>query len=381
MSRPVLTVIQSTHVSLEGFESVGLLERHRQLLQAYAREFEVHVYSSDGKDYSSIIGVRHHPGPGGPRWFFLRHFFFYLWLITKAPGMKGVIKVFGSSIPTLILVRALSRCPMMVTYQWDYARQTQLNEGRRWKGRLAPLMERLSLRPADLVLVTTPWLEERVRALYKKETVLLPNWVDFKRIEEIARAWDREDNLILFAGRLHWSKGVDRLLDAYASVVRSHPQARLMICGEGEKRRELEAQRDARGLGGAEFVGKIPQTEVLEWMCRASVVVLPTLTMEGHAKSLIEAMACGAACVVSDVPGNSELIRQETDGLLVSPGDVEAMADGIGRLLDDPALRRRLGEEAGRAAAGFAFAAVVPREMAVLHSLHTGSLRPRAIEG
>jgi glycosyltransferase involved in cell wall biosynthesis len=292
-----------------------------------------------------------------------------------------VIKVFGSSIPTLILVRALSRCPMMVTYQWDYARQTQLNEGRKWKGRLAPLTERLALRPADLVLVTTPWLEERVRTLYKKETVLLPNWVDFDRIEEIARSVDREDNLIFYAGRLHWSKGVDRLLDAYASLVRRHPRARLIICGEGEKRRELETQRDARGLAGAEFAGKIPQADVLAWMSRASVVVLPTLTMEGHAKSLIEAMACRAACVVSDVPGNTELIRHGKDGLLVSPGNVEAMAEAIESLLADPALRRRLGEEAGRAAAGFAFSSIVPREIAVLNSLRTGSVRPPAIDG
>jgi glycosyltransferase involved in cell wall biosynthesis len=377
MSRPVLTVIQSTHASLEGLESVGLLERHRQLLQAYEREFEVHVYSSDVKDYSSALGLHHHPGPGGPGRFFLRHFLFYLWLMAQAPGMRGVIKVFGSNIPTLFLIRALSRCPMMVTYQWDYARQTRLNEGRRWKGRLAPLLERLALRPADLVLVTTVWLEERVRLLYEKRTVLLPNWVDLDRIEEIARARDREDDLIVFAGRLHWSKGVDRLLDAYANLVPCRPRARLVICGDGEERRDLEAGRDARGLTGATFLGKIPQTEVLAWMCRASVVVLPTLTMEGHAKSLIEAMACRAACVVSNVPGNSELIRQGENGLLVSPGDVEAMAEAIGSLLDDPSLRRRMGEEAGRAAAGFGFAAIVPREIAVLHSLLTGFTRSR----
>lgn len=377
MSRPVLTVIQSTHASLDGLESVGLLERHRQLLQAYGREFEVHVYSSDRKNYSTALGIHHHPGPGGPRRFFLRHFLFYLWLVSRAPGMRGVIKVFGSNIPTLFLVRALSRCPMMVTYQWDYARQTRLNEGDKWKGRLAPLLERLALRPADLVLVTTAWLEERVRRLYGKKTVLLPNWVDLDRIEEIARASVREDNLIVFAGRLHWSKGVDRLLEAYAGLVRLRPRARLIICGDGEERRDLEARRNARGLAGAEFAGKIAQTEVLAWMCRATVVVLPTLTMEGHAKSLIEAMACRAACVVSDVPGNSELVRQGENGLLVSPGDVEAMVGAIGRLLDDPSLRRRMGEEAACAAAGFGFAAIVPREVAVLNSLLAGSTGPR----
>jgi glycosyltransferase involved in cell wall biosynthesis len=292
--------------------------------------------------------------------------------------MRGVIKDFGSNIPTLCLVRALTRCPMMVTYQRDYARQTRMNEGRRWKGRLAPFLERMALRPADLVLVTTVWLEERVRLLYKKETVLLPNWVDLERIDEVARAWDREDDLIVFAGRLHWSKGVDRLLESFVGVLWHRPRARLVICGEGEERRDLEARRDALGLAAVEFLGKIPQAEVLAWMCRASVVVLPTLTMEGHAKSLIEAMACRAACVVSNVPGNSELIRTGEDGVLVSPGDVEAMAEAIRSLLADPSRCRRMGVEAGRAAAGFGFAAVVPREMAVLKSLLTGSPRSRS---
>ena len=68
----------------------------------------------------------------------------------------------------------------------------------------------------------------------------------------------------------------------------------------------------------------------------------------------------------------------ESVGPLVSPGNVEAMAEAIASLLDDPALRRRLGEAAGRAATGFAFAAIVPREMAGLKSLLTGSARPRS---
>ncbi len=379
-ARPTLTVIQSTHASLEGLESVGLLERHRQLLQAYAAEFEVHVFSSDRRDYSAALGVCHHPGPGGSRRFFLLHAAYFVWLVTRAPGMRGVIKVFGSNIPTLSLVRALSRCPMMVTYQWDYARQTRLNEGRRWKGRLAPLLERLALCPADLVLVTTEWLDERVRRLYGKRTALLPNWVDLEKIAAISRSGPREDNLIVFAGRLHWSKGVDRLLEAYAVILRTCPRAKLVVCGDGEERPALQAVRDRRGLDGATFAGKIPQEEVLAWMCRAAVVVLPTLTMEGHAKSLIEAMACSAACVVTDVPGNSELIQHEENGLRVPPGDVEALAEAIRSLLEDAPRRRRLGEAAGRAAAGFGFSAIVPREIAALHALlpesvHSGVAR------
>jgi len=365
----VLTVIQATHASLRGLESVGLLERHRRLLRAYAEAFEVHVYSGDAEDYTARLGVTHHPARRLPRRFFWHHLGYALWLVRRASEMKGVIKVFGSNIPTLSLVRSLSGLPMMVTYQWDYARQTGLNEGATWKGRLAPLLERLAVRPADLVLVTAPWLEERIRRSYARPTVLLANWVDLEGIAALREAEAREESLVLFAGRLHWSKGGRPLLRAFARVHRRFPGARLILCGEGEERAALEAERDRLGLSAAVFEGRIPQEEVLRRMCRAAVVAVPTQTMEGHPKALIEAMACGAACVVSDVPGNRELIRHGVNGLLVSPRDEGAWASAIESLLADPGLRSRLGREAETDARQFAFAEIVPREIAVLRSL------------
>jgi glycosyltransferase involved in cell wall biosynthesis len=260
----------------------------------------------------------------------------------------------------------------MVTYQWDYARQTSMNEGRTLKGLLAPLLERLALRPADLVLVTAPWLQEEVWRRYRKETVLLPNWVD---LEGIAASWgdvSREEGLVLFAGRLHASKGIDVLLEAFARVARSRPQARLVVCGEGEERENLERRRRALGLERAAFAGRVSQEDALGWMRRAAVFVLPTLTMEGHPKGLIEAMACGAACVASDVPGNRESIRHGIDGLLIPPADPYALAEAVEGLLGDADQRARLGAEAARGARRFAFSEIVPREIAVLRSLSAG---------
>jgi glycosyltransferase involved in cell wall biosynthesis len=76
------------------------------------------------------------------------------------------------------------------------------------------------------------------------------------------------------------------------------------------------------------------------------IVVLPSYYREGLPKSLIEAAACGLPLVTCDTPGCREVVTDGVDGLLVSPRDAGALAAAIARLLDDPALRHRLGSAA-----------------------------------
>jgi len=373
MSRPTLTIIQSTHASLDGFKLNGLLERHRRLLKEYSKTFRVVLYTSDTTDYSAELDVEHHPVPWLPRSFGWRHLMFYLWLIWRSLQMKGVIKVFGSNIPTLPLMKLLSRCPMMVTYQWDYAEVTRKNERTRLKYWLAPILEMLALRPADLVLVTATWLQDKIHRVYRKKTVLLPNWVDLSVLDQGGEEKTRDKKLIVFAGRLHWAKGVNVLLEAFAYVKQQYSDALLMVCGEGEERNSLENQVKSLHVEGVEFTGRFPNSEVLRLMSRAAIFVLPTLTMEGHPKALIEAMACGAACVATNVQGNKEIIIDGETGLLVPAYDVETLSNVLERLLNDKSLRARLGQAAQVEARRYSFSSIVPREVETLASLASNS--------
>jgi glycosyltransferase involved in cell wall biosynthesis len=283
--------------------------------------------------------------------------------------MKGVIKVFGSNIPTLPLVKLLSRLPMMITYQFDYSEQTRKNTLTGLRYWLAPLLERLAISPADLVLVTTGWLEDKIQRVYYKKTVLLPNWVDLGTLQQTCGNKTRNEKMILYAGRLHWSKGVSILLYAFSQVKRRHPEALLVICGEGEQRRSLEELVKSLGTNGVEFRGSLPNDEVLQLMSRAAICVLPTLTMEGHPKVLIEAMACGAACVATDVPGNREVLADGQTGIIVPPSDVEALSNILQLLLSDYSLRDRLGRSAQVEALRYNFSTIVSQEMQVLSAL------------
>ncbi|MCX5829826.1 MAG: glycosyltransferase [Deltaproteobacteria bacterium] len=284
--------------------------------------------------------------------------------------MKGVIKVFGSNIPTLPLVKILSRRPMMVTYQFDYAEGTRMNDKKGLKYLLAPLLERLALWPADLVLVTAKWLEEKIQTVYAKKTILLPNWVDLSSVALASKEVVRNNHLILYAGRLNWIKGINVLIDAFARVKLLHPDARLVICGAGEEEEKLCAQAEALGLTDVQFKGRVSNADVLELMQSAAIFVLPTLTMEGHPKSLIEAMVCGAACIVSNVPGNSDAIIDGETGLLFPPGDVDALAGSLNCLLKDSNLRKRLSSNAHLSARTFNFAHIVNLEIQTLHNLY-----------
>lgn len=76
---------------------------------------------------------------------------------------------------------------------------------------------------------------------------------------------------------------------------------------------------------------------------RSSIVCLPSYYGEGIPRSLIEATACGRAAIATDVPGCREVVRHGENGLLVSPRNPEALAEAIATLLEDPALRARMG--------------------------------------
>jgi len=148
---------------------------------------------------------------------------------------------------------------------------------------------------------------------------------------------------VLGLGRLSEEKGYDLLMRAFAGVNCSN--ALLRIVGDGPERARLEALRSELGFGTrVELPGatSTPSEELLS----ASVFVLSS-RFEGSPNALLEAMACGVACVSFDCrTGPRELIRHGENGLLVPPGDVEGLTRAIQQVVDDASLRELLGRNA-----------------------------------
>lgn len=153
---------------------------------------------------------------------------------------------------------------------------------------------------------------------------------------------------ISWAGRIDPVKDLETLLRAFSLVIKEIPQARLRIFGSAPPGGEAYLERcraEAADLGlgrQATFEGRVP--EIRDAYAAGHIVVLCSIT-EGFPYTLIEAMACGRACVATDVGGVSEAIGNVA-GSVVPPRNPAALAQACIRLLRDDELRRTMGAAA-----------------------------------
>jgi glycosyltransferase involved in cell wall biosynthesis len=169
-----------------------------------------------------------------------------------------------------------------------------------------------------------------------------------------------EAHTVLAVGRLRRVKGYDRLIRAFATVVGDHPDWQLRICGDGRERAALQALVGELGLAAhVQLIGLVRHVE--HELERASVFVLSSRA-EGLPLALLEAMSKGVPVVSFDCPtGPREVIAHGVDGLLVPNGDEAALGRAIAALIEDDALRRRLGSAAIRKAEAFGIGGVGER--------------------
>jgi len=150
--------------------------------------------------------------------------------------------------------------------------------------------------------------------------------------------------VIVHVARLHYQKGQDVLLRAFQLVVRSIPDARLVIVGDGPLKSELMSLTRTLGLElFVYFAGMRPDSCEIAAACE--LFVLPSL-WEGLPLAALEAMMSSLPIVATNVDGISELIHHKKEGLLVPTKNVELLAEAMIGLLRDRMLAKKLGKEA-----------------------------------
>ncbi len=152
--------------------------------------------------------------------------------------------------------------------------------------------------------------------------------------------------LIGNVSHLEWEKGVDVLMDAFESISAARPGTTLVIVGDGPDRAALEQRAARPGLRGRVlFLGHRPDVgSILEAL---DLYVAPG-RREALGTSILQAQGRGLGVVATSVGGTPEVVRDGETGLLVPPDAPFTLGEAMGRLLDDPALRHRLGEAARR---------------------------------
>jgi glycosyltransferase involved in cell wall biosynthesis len=159
-----------------------------------------------------------------------------------------------------------------------------------------------------------------------------------------------ERPIVLTIARLDEQKGLKYLLQTAQSV----PDAVFVLVGDGPERSALESQAQSLGVDGhVVFLGH--RQDIPDLLANCDLFVLPSL-FEGLPVSVLEAMAAGKPVIASDIGGTDEAVVHGVSGLLVPPGDAEALAAAIQKLLLDAPLRQEFGK-AGKARAVSVFSA------------------------
>jgi glycosyltransferase involved in cell wall biosynthesis len=153
-----------------------------------------------------------------------------------------------------------------------------------------------------------------------------------------------EDFVVLSIASLTLNKGHDILLLAMRDLVARHGNTRCVLIGDGPHRRSLESRIDQLGLRSHVFLAGL-QMDVMPYLQMADAAALATINREGLSVALIEAAAAGLPLLGSDLGGIPEVIEHGVNGFLFTPGDANALAGAIERLIEDPALRERMGRQ------------------------------------
>lgn len=216
-------------------------------------------------------------------------------------------------------------------------------------------LDRMTVALADRVVAVSPAVRlyaiERLGVPDKKVEVI-PNGVDVSRLSHLPDplesrshfGFDASDLVITCVANFRPVKGHCFLIQAFEQVHKEHPAARLLLIGDGIIRDQLQQSAASLGVSSrVKFAGELQ--DIRYALAASSVFVMPSLT-EGMSNAILEALAAGIPVVATSVGGNTDLIRDGENALLVPPSDIKALAAAILRLARNPIEAERLGRNA-----------------------------------
>jgi glycosyltransferase involved in cell wall biosynthesis len=360
------TVVIFTHSLLE--PSMTFIVSHAEGLQRYrpvyagARRVDGLALPEDRTATANRGGVS-----GAAEEFLFRRIGFAPRLVRRLRRFRpGLVHAhFGSSGPAgLTLARSLG-VPLIVTYHGQDATITDDVASRSWRGREYLRGRGRVMREATLILAVSDFIRGKLvtKGYPSDKVVTHRNGID---IEYFRLSTAPREPVVVFVGRFVEKKGCEYLVHALGSLRRQGKSIRAVLIGDGPLRTQLE-RLAAEQRVDATFTGFLPLGDVRQWLGRAYVVAVPSVTAangdsEGLPTVILEAQAMGTPVVATRHAGNAEGVAEERSAILVDERDVEGLAKGILRFFDEPDAVERFGR-AGRAfvESNFALATQVRR--------------------
>jgi len=219
-------------------------------------------------------------------------------------------------------------------------------------------IERMAFQQADVLVTVSERVKDAVLAegADPEKVIVLPNAADPERFRpdvdgrRVRERYALSGVVVGFVGGFYPWHGIDMLAAAVQRVLDLRPETQFLFVGTGKHRRHIEELKASAQYGPAiTLAGPVEYTQVPEHMAAMDILTAPHAAGPGFLGSpvkLFEYLGMGRAIVASDLEQMGQIIKHERNGLLVPPGDAEALAAAIVRLVDDVALRERLGRQA-----------------------------------
>lgn len=190
------------------------------------------------------------------------------------------------------------------------------------------------LKAADLVIaLSQDWKNKFDETFGLTNCVVLENGIDTERLAPAITSPEAHQNSFVALGRLGNRKGTYDLVGAVELAVKSNPNIKLYLAGDGEVEQVRQLVQQKKLTKNIEVVGWADFEKKLELLQHVSTVVLPSYN-EGLPMSILEGMACGKAIISTKVGAIPEVVKPD-NGILIDAGDVEALASAMVRCTTD----------------------------------------------
>ncbi len=236
-----------------------------------------------------------------------------------------------------------------------------------------PLLRCLLAR-LDARIAVSELARQYVSRLFPGPYRVIPNGVDLNRFgPNWAAKFDQNESLrhnritILFVGRLDYRKGFDSLFQAYEQLKPVYPDLRLRVVGPFDPP-ETAAYRQKLSAG-IEFYGYASPEELPAIYRSADIFCAPSVGSESFGIVLLEAMASGLPVVASDIAGYRAVVSDGVDGVLVPPGQPDALAAALAGLIENPTRRRLMGRQGRQKAIRYSWDRIFTEIEAVYRAL------------
>ena len=211
-------------------------------------------------------------------------------------------------------------------------------------------IKRWVLHRCDAISVVSQAMRETLQDLSPGvRSELISMGTDLTEMFKPDKTISRQRATVLFVGRLVEKKGVRYLIDAFATVLRQHPEAELWIAGYGPEESRLRRQiKQLRLESNIRFLGAVEHCKLPELYRKSTITVIPSIVaasgdQEGLGLVIVEALGCECPVIASDLPAIHDVVKESMTGLLARPADSDHLAAQINLLLSDREMRNRLG--------------------------------------